>query len=83
MEITRTKHGFLLTQQRLVDSIYDKAKAYIEKYNLYFTEHPWTQYCTVQYCVHGCSDQVQSAEESHRSMGANRLPVKGGRVPFG
>jgi hypothetical protein len=34
IEITRTKHGFLLTQQRLVDSIYDKAKAYIEKYNI-------------------------------------------------
>ena len=35
IEITRTKYGFLLTQQRLVDSIYEKAaKAYIEKYNI-------------------------------------------------
>jgi hypothetical protein len=34
IEITRTKHGFLLTQQRLVDSIYEKAKAYIDKYNI-------------------------------------------------
>jgi hypothetical protein len=34
IEITRTKHGFLLSQQRLVDSIYDKAKAYIDQYNV-------------------------------------------------
>ena len=34
IEITRTKHGFLLTQQRLVDSIYEKAKAYIESTTL-------------------------------------------------
>ena len=34
IEITRTKHGFLLSQQRLIDSIYDKAKAYIDKYNI-------------------------------------------------
>jgi len=34
IEITRTKHGFLLSQQRLIDSIYDKAKAYIDKYKV-------------------------------------------------
>ena len=34
IEITRTKNGFLLTQQRLVDSIYEKAKAYIDKYQI-------------------------------------------------
>ena len=34
IEITRTQHGFLLSQQRLIDSIYEKAKAYIDKYNI-------------------------------------------------
>ncbi len=34
IEIARTKNGFLLTQQRLVDSIYEKAKTYIVKYNI-------------------------------------------------
>ncbi len=40
IEITRTKHGLLLTQQRLVDSIYDKAKAYIDKYNVASMDFP-------------------------------------------
>ena len=34
IEITRTQHGFILSQQRLVDSIYEKAKAYIDKHNI-------------------------------------------------
>jgi hypothetical protein len=42
IEITRTRHSLLLIQQRLVDSIYDKAnlKAYIGKYNVAPMEVP-------------------------------------------
>ena len=34
LDIVRTKYGFELSQQRLVNSIYEQAKPYIDKFNV-------------------------------------------------
>ena len=40
IDILRTEYGFVLSQQRLVDAIYDKAKCYIEKYKVATVDVP-------------------------------------------